>query len=749
MTADNLSGEAVPEALVLALGEVFRPLGLRFKFSIQNLPEAPHKRLWVRCESTQNIDYQILAEPLNLKLRALQLPDFRDAIVRCVAPGASSSEWRLRIDLTPAPAILAGWARWGDIQAIAMSLNLALTPVDLQVTGVLKNWRLHLFCCSQQDSQQGSPKFPNKAKAIELIGPLLHSLQPQGIQGATIYGVQAKTNGLPSEDASPLWVHWLDLPAASDANTAIPPLALAEQGDMAALTFIIQRLLNPDLEWCCTHGVLTLELLMKGDILHVMSEAPICPEQKEIVDPTLKVLRQLALPGLMGVKIYGRVAGQQQPVWHYSSEFRRATTRLYTKSESTQLRIPQPTATHWRERLLASDWLRSSTASAAAAPLVWQSVTPWAAAGLLLVGGLEFTSRSLASQTKAASGQVLRLDRPSFNNAQLDEKLAAYRQFCAQGSPDVLIVGSSRALRGIDPQVIQQELVSRGLPAGRIYNLGINGATAQLVDLILRRSIEPTQLPRLVIWADGARAFNDGRPDRTFAAITASTGYRQLPSSEGSAITTTQPLVMDSYETLDLFLNRVLAKGFSSYRSRDLTKARLQEITPGGRGSVSSSSSSSALPAASEQVDERGFLPISLTFDPNTYYQKYAKVSGDSDGDYANFTLTGSQDNATRRTIDFLQQRRIPVVFVNIPLSDRYLDKVRQQHELTFKQYMQSLAQTGHLQFVDLVGTWAQDYSLYSDPSHINKFGAVQVSTHLVRNTAINWSAAVSAAGAQ
>jgi hypothetical protein len=257
--------------------------------------------------------------------------------------------------------------------------------------------------------------------------------------------------------------------------------------------------------------------------------------------------------------------------------------------------------------------------------------------------------------------------------------------------------------------------------------------------MILRRSIEPTQLPKLVIWADGARAFNDGRPDRTFNTITTSVGYRQLPGGENSTITTAQPLVIDGYETVDRSLNKGLAQLFSSYERRDLLKARLQEITPSWQ--TASNSSSPAVRAAGEQMDATGFLPISLTFDPNTYYQQYAKVSGDSDGDYTSFTLTGSQDLATRKTIDFLQQRRIPLVFVNIPLSDRYLDKVRQGYEFTFKQYMQGLAQEGHLQFVDLVGSWMQDYGLYSDPSHLNRAGAVQVSTYLVRNAPINWPA--------
>jgi hypothetical protein len=202
-------------------------------------------------------------------------------------------------------------------------------------------------------------------------------------------------------------------------------------------------------------------------------------------------------------------------------------------------------------------------------------------------------------------------------------------------------------------------------------------------------------------------------------------------------MTTAQPLVMDGYEKIDRFLNRVLSKFSGAYGQRDRLKARLQELTPGYQNTTHSSS----MPTAGEvdHMDSSGFLPVSATFDPATYYQSYAKVNGDSDGDYTSFTLTGSQDLATRQTANFLKQQKIPLIFVNVPLSDRYLDPVRQGHEFTFKQYMQGLAQTEQLQFIDLVGSWMQDYSFYSDPSHLNRQGAVQVSTYLVNNAPIDW----------
>uniref|UniRef100_A0ACD5GW23 Uncharacterized protein n=1 Tax=Desertifilum tharense IPPAS B-1220 TaxID=1781255 RepID=A0ACD5GW23_9CYAN len=51
----------------------------------------------------------------------------------------------------------------------------------------------------------------------------------------------------------------------------------------------------------------------------------------------------------------------------------------------------------------------------------------------------------------------------------------------------MLIVGSSRALRGIDPVALREALAAQGYADVSVYNFGVNGATAQVVDLIVRR----------------------------------------------------------------------------------------------------------------------------------------------------------------------------------------------------------------------------------------------------------------------
>lgn len=91
-----------------------------------------------------------------------------------------------------------------------------------------------------------------------------------------------------------------------------------------------------------------------------------------------------------------------------------------------------------------------------------------------------------------------------------------------------MIIGSSRALRGIDPGVLETELKARGYGKLKVYNFGVNGATLQIVDLIIRQILPPEQLPKLIILADGVRAVNSGRVDRTYETISASEGYQQI-----------------------------------------------------------------------------------------------------------------------------------------------------------------------------------------------------------------------------
>lgn len=116
-------------------------------------------------------------------------------------------------------------------------------------------------------------------------------------------------------------MHWLNLPALGNPKFAPTPLILAARGDEDALGFILERLLNPDLEQCLAIGWIDLHLLRRQQLIHIMSEAPICPIQSQVAMTVVRVMRQLRLPGIKGIRLHGRISGQSSDVWADGLDF--------------------------------------------------------------------------------------------------------------------------------------------------------------------------------------------------------------------------------------------------------------------------------------------------------------------------------------------------------------------------------------------------------------------------------------------
>ena len=298
-------------------------------------------------------------------------------------------------------------------------------------------------------------------------------------------------------------------------------------------------------------------------------------------------------------------------------------------------------------------------------------------------------------QAKVSMAEVLQSSPyPSFRSQQLDEKLALYDWWVSRwGVPDVLVMGSSRALRGVDPAALKQALASLGYEDVSIFNFGINGATAQVVDLVVRQLLAGYGNPKLVIWADGARAFNSARLDVTYNAIAASEGYQQLLAGELPAIANAADEAVISepapprlslaqqvsryYGQADQWLSEQAGQVSAVHRDRDRLKTALQ-------GRLSFIEPVAAPPAApvveasptnsteADLIDADGFLPLDIKFNPATYYLEYARVPGTYDGDYRNFRSDDTQTESLQRLLDYSQQQALPLVFINTPLTDEY-----------------------------------------------------------------------------
>lgn len=928
VSAESLARLGNPDAIASYLSEILGPMGVAVKVSIRekelkSSPETLHshdaenvkskeRRLLVLCESAYSPEPSLLAEPIALRLRKLKLENFLYAIIGSQVSGEAKPDWLLRVDLTAPDKILKEWARWGDVAAIVKLLNQQLAASKLEVRATLKEATLHLFCSkpATKGKQQFGQEYPYKQETTDAIAPMLASIAPQGIRGATLYGTEAVTDSS-SEPTKPVWIEWVDLPAAHHPDLAPHPRTLAAAGDRSALTFLLNRLLNPNLNRKLETGGIRALVLHKGDVLHVMTEALTCPNQSKVGPPVAKFLRQLQIPGVAGVRVYGRLAGQKMPIWRYGLNLETAvgeksvsatpavdSKQAVFEKESVPEFAPSPDdgnfvglgenlllhpdvlAEGWRSNfkirfpgyklgeLLIQSWVRSllatgmfvsneglSTAMAGAggvrADRAARIALIWVLAGCVLTFNIDWllgllvksgnvgqtaiapatdsspenpnppsgpegeASTQLSnSETLLPAAESVELSLPqiplepspfgnreeAFNGSgftkpgdtsvpvaevaaspvyptlrseQLDEQIARYQEYIRKYKkpPDILIVGSSRALRGIDPAALETALAAQGYPGLRAYNFGVNGATLQVVDSIVRRILPPQQLPRLLVLADGARALNSGRPDLTFSAIASSEGYRQLArgtfgirtaqlEGEASKQAANNPVaaataIAHSWEQSQAnvrgFLSQKLMENSATYRNRSRLKGFLRSAlnpaavatdNPQINADIKQTTENTPPIAQDNELDSfqrNGFLPVDVRFNPETYFQKHPKVSGYYDSDYQDFKLTGEQSVALKNLLEFTKVRNINLVFVNMPLTVDYLDPVRTGYEQEFRQHMQQMAAQTDLIFRDNSLLWPEARSSFSDPSHLNRYGAIEVSKRLAADPMIPW----------
>ncbi len=250
------------------------------------IDKSRRKRICVYCESSYSPDPSLLAETIAQQLRDLKLEGFRDALIFSQVAGEADPDWTLRIDLTPIDEMLTYLARWGDVATIERLLNQSLEPLNVQVTCTRKQLSLHVFCqtnvppaTSPTPSNDAATDPPQQETIVEAVRSLLEFLAPQGLYAAFVYGATGS-------DKKPVWVEWFKLPASEHAALSDSAEELARQGDMPALVFLLGRLLNPDLDRQLATGGIRVQLCRRDNFYHVMTDAPICPDQTGVAAST-------------------------------------------------------------------------------------------------------------------------------------------------------------------------------------------------------------------------------------------------------------------------------------------------------------------------------------------------------------------------------------------------------------------------------------------------------------------------------
>ena len=596
---------------------------------------------------------------------------------------------------------------------------------------------------------------PAQTQVIQPLENLFRSLTINGVNGIRIYGRR-------SGQLNSLWHEGIDFIKRKSSShdllpefTSISNLDIAPElleNDVASTeekTFKFPKYkINPlkkishSLQWLLGKS----GLFISGSD-HAFIPPSISMDQSHLA--AYKGLKVAALWGFLGIFltlqidwIFGRIVGSEFQVKNNDVILTKATAET----------PPQP-MTLPEFSLQKSEWENNDTS---------EEIN-----GFTQLGSTEIISEVEARDDERKQQSVEEIlttykeNNPTFNNPFLEEKLALYQhRLETEGVADVMIIGSSRAMRGIDPYGLKTALKEQGYPELNIFNFGINGATVKIVDLVLRQLLYPDDLPKIVVFADGARAFNSGRNDMTYEMIENSEGYAQLsaglfppPREEDSNFGFDSKLMKPSfsqqYQEVDQWLNNTVSQLSSAYSARKEIKTKFRDqfvdLFQFIQLDNDLKNQENAVTITPNGIDYDGFFPVSIRFNPNTYYDEHPHVAGAYDGDYQGFDLQGEQHQSLLKLINYLKENDVQLVFINQPLTDNYLDQVRFKYEQEFNQYMKTISTNYPLVFRDFVNrkSWQTEYNFFSDPSHLNRYGAYQVSQELATDPMINWGTVI------
>ncbi|MFM7602789.1 MAG: D-alanyl-lipoteichoic acid biosynthesis protein DltD [Pseudanabaena sp.] len=604
-------------------------------------------------------------------------------------------------------------------------------------------------------------------KLLEAIAPSTQDLESSVLFAEGIHRLKLHGNA---------WALGLDLPIAPSAIIAAEIIA-------ALLTnFRQDPQLAPKL------AQTKLKLLLQNNCLNLLCETRKAILQAEIALPMLNTLRTVsASEYFQSVTVSSRVIGEKKPIWSFEIDLLAIGLQNPDNDELSTIENEQESSIDFaiEDEAQANAWHKLSgyartkiiEVGQAIFSLKWLgqtepkmlSLSACLASLAIGIGTTVAVDRSLShyaqsdqstrfviadskidvsvSQPETSTEKGLsNKPAPNFNIALFNEKLALldWQTTNKQQSPEVLIVGSSRALRGIEPKTLEKALINKGYKNINVFNLGIDGATAKVVQLQITQILSPAQLPRLIIWADGLRAFNSSRNDLTYEEITASVGYKQLQetrkdknrnvdtiANSQSAIATASPSpISKSFDFL-----------FTTFSKRQEIRTSLVKKFDQNTHMLSNSEAliAATMPSTVTALDPKGFVAFDVTFDPNTYFQKFPQVPGDYDLDYRNFETNGSQFEAFVNVVDFCRRNNIELLVVNMPLHATYLDQIRTQYEATFNRRMQELSLREGFIYLDLSQAILNQADLFSDPSHLNKKGAIAISQLLTQNPKVRW----------
>lgn len=116
--------------------------------------------------------------------------------------------------------------------------------------------------------------------------------------------------------------------------TSSAVIRLAQEGDAQAITMLINQQLSP-------RGI-TAHSAVQGDCLHVLLEGPKTPPQEILVQYLQEALIRLSADSICSAHIYGRPAGEENPVWAEEVSLVPQPTTVLPDEDEDEEEIPLP-----------------------------------------------------------------------------------------------------------------------------------------------------------------------------------------------------------------------------------------------------------------------------------------------------------------------------------------------------------------------------------------------------------------------
>ena len=307
-----------------------------------------------------------------------------------------------------------------------------------------------------------------------------------------------------------------------------------------------------------------------------------------------------------------------------------------------------------------------------------------------------------------------------------EEDEVAYRSVpleLERGTPDVLIVGSSRARRGVLAPALAQGLKQEGLTT-TVKNFGLAGAQAEEIELVLRRAEEATQHPKLMVWSISARdlVVNQEHPNYKVQYLWRPADWWTARRSVGHFADTYLPDALRNEAARDSLL----------VRDRFAFRSLLEEPSTFDREHIAAIFSPPATRGGPMQGELPGvFLKSGRDRSRTVSRERVKRYLGDAhrDPEWPRNYQADHLEAAMRRA----RETGIPLLLVELPVPQILLDAMPAHAQEKFLDYVAELSKRYAVPFVPVSDLGAKFKNEdFSEQSHLNYRGAQKYTAALV-----------------